>query len=290
MMKLLLNPATKKSLDVLLSHPAHGVLIEGPSGSGKYTLGLHIISCLGQISPQSLNSYQYFLHLKPEPNSTLGIDDIRSAQHFLRLKTTGQNSLRRFLLISQASTLSEEAQNALLKTLEEPPEDTIIILLVENSQQLLPTCRSRLRLITIKPPSLEASYKYFASSNISRAQLEKLYYLSDGYTGLLQSLISQDKSHPLYEAVQSAKTLIGSSRYERLCKVEELAKNKGQAQLTIDALGRVSRAMLYAAIKSQDTKLIKIWHSNTRLITDTQSNLKYNPQYKLLLTNLFINL
>lgn len=289
-MKLLLNQSTQKSVDTLLSHPVHGILIEGPNGSGKYTLGLHIIGKLGRLAPDALENYQYFLHIQPTIKKNLGIEDIRTAQHFLRLKTTGKNNLRRFVLISQASTMSEEAQNALLKTLEEPPEDTVIVLLVEDSHQLLPTCISRLRTITVKPASLEASYKYFESANITKKDFDKLYYLSDGYVGVLYSLIYNNSPHPLYDAVGVAKSIIASPRYERLCKIEELAKNKEQAQLIIDALRKVSRAMLYVAIKSQNPKQIKKWHNNASLIIETQSNIKYNPQYKLLLTNLFINL
>lgn len=77
----------------------------------------------------------------------IGIADIRDLQHQLVLKPTGsQYSLG---VIYDAEKLTTEAQNALLKTLEEPPAHALIYLLMQNAQSLLPTIFSRCQIIDL---------------------------------------------------------------------------------------------------------------------------------------------
>jgi len=71
----------------------------------------------------------------------------------VKLKTAGKNNLRRFVIIEDADLLTDDAQNSLLQLLEEPPIDTMIILLIQNLQEILPTILSRLQIISVKKPS-----------------------------------------------------------------------------------------------------------------------------------------
>jgi len=71
----------------------------------------------------------------------IGIEIVRQIKAWLSKKSYQEK--KRFILIYQAQNLTVEAQNAFLKTLEEPPENTVIILITDNSYQLLPTIISR---------------------------------------------------------------------------------------------------------------------------------------------------
>jgi DNA polymerase-3 subunit delta' len=73
-------------------------------------------------------------------------------------------SARRGVLIDGAETLTEEAQNALLKTLEEPPAGACLILVANSETALLPTILSRARLVRFGRPSREESLAVIASS------------------------------------------------------------------------------------------------------------------------------
>lgn len=76
----------------------------------------------------------------------LGIVEIRQAIHFLQIKPIGTSG--KMVIIKEAEKMTEEAQNCLLKTLEEPPENTTIVLLAPDPDRLLPTVVSRCRIVT----------------------------------------------------------------------------------------------------------------------------------------------
>ena len=77
------------------------------------------------------------------------IDDVRSGIQFLSLTSANQNW--RVLVIDSADEMNENAANALLKLLEEPPAHTVIFLTSHNMGKLLPTIRSRCRQIMVSP-------------------------------------------------------------------------------------------------------------------------------------------
>lgn len=72
--------------------------------------------------------------------ASISIQDVRSMQKRIQIKPLGE---RYVVLIPDGDFMQEVAQNALLKTLEEPPGDTVILLLAEDIENLLPTVRSR---------------------------------------------------------------------------------------------------------------------------------------------------
>lgn len=82
------------------------------------------------------------------PENSIGIEKIREIISAISLKP--YQSPKKIVIIKDAQKLTTEAQNAFLKTLEEPPPNTIIILLVENPDQLLPTILSRCEVLPIK--------------------------------------------------------------------------------------------------------------------------------------------
>ncbi|MDD5614228.1 MAG: AAA family ATPase [Candidatus Omnitrophica bacterium] len=87
--------------------------------------------------------------IRPEDKSgEITIDQIRDLQKFLNL--SAQNCETKFFIIDDADTMNIEAANAFLKSLEEPPMDSVIILATSRSDILIPTIRSRCREIKFK--------------------------------------------------------------------------------------------------------------------------------------------
>lgn len=82
-----------------------------------------------------------------ESDQSIGIDAIRALIHQCSLQSSGQ----RGIWIKDAARLTTEAQNALLKLLEEPPARTTIMLTVSSPDGLLPTIISRCQLIRVRP-------------------------------------------------------------------------------------------------------------------------------------------
>ncbi len=82
---------------------------------------------------------------------SIKIETIRQAQHWLM--STPLNRSEKIMIIPKAQELTEEAQNALLKTLEEPPTQAAIFLCIPHPELLLPTVISRCQEITLSGPS-----------------------------------------------------------------------------------------------------------------------------------------
>lgn len=91
------------------------------------------------------NNPDFFLLEAAE--TSIGIEDVRSLQKYISLKPYQED--KKIVLIKEAQNLTVEAQNALLKTLEEPPETVHIILTVRDSGELIPTIISRCHVIDL---------------------------------------------------------------------------------------------------------------------------------------------
>ena len=89
----------------------------------------------------------YVSHEKP---NTISVDDIRTqVNNDVAIKP--YSSRYKVYIINEAEKMTPQAQNAILKTLEEPPEYAVILLLVSNVNTLLPTILSRCVLLNMKP-------------------------------------------------------------------------------------------------------------------------------------------
>lgn len=90
---------------------------------------------------------------KTAAKQSIGIEEIKQLQQKLYLKPI--RSPQKAIIIHDAQLLTTEAQNALLKVLEEPPEQTIIILTTESVEALLPTILSRCKIVQLEEKKQE---------------------------------------------------------------------------------------------------------------------------------------
>jgi DNA polymerase-3 subunit delta' len=94
-------------------------------------------------------------------------------------------------VVGEAERLSSEAQNSLLKTLEEPPDDTFLLLIATSAERLLPTIRSRCQPVSFGPLPTDFVAEKLASQQVTPADARYLAELSDGSLGLAIRLASQ---------------------------------------------------------------------------------------------------
>ncbi len=278
---LLLHPQTRQDIERFVQSPKHALLITGGSGSGKMTVAVDAASEILSVDPTTLQDYPYFMTIQTTP---VGIDQIRSITTFLRLRTTGSRTIRRVIIIENANTMTTEAQNALLKSLEEPPADTLIILLADRAQSLLPTVTSRVTTVPIKTPSYDAIKEYFSEPESS---LIVAHALSDGKVGLLQALLSEDNDHPLIQKITEAKKLLQMTTYKKLIEVNTLGANKDEARKLLSALKQIATAALK---QTDDPKHAQRWHRVLLQSHRTEILLDESVNTKLALTDLMLNL
>lgn len=149
------NAVTEKTV-------SHAYIINGERGSGKKMLAsLFAMSLLceeGGPEPctachscrqaETRNHPDIIWVTHEKPNS-ISVDDIREqVNHTIAIKP--YQSPYKIYIIDRAETMTVQAQNALLKTIEEPPEYAVILLLTENAQALLPTINSRCVILKLR--------------------------------------------------------------------------------------------------------------------------------------------
>ena len=112
----------------------------------------------------------------------IGIGEVREIQHQASLKP--YEGEHRVFIFDGAEHMSEDAANALLKTLEEPPPQVLLALLASNEEALLPTILSRCRRVELRPmPMKEIAKELMESHSLSNEEAEKLARLAMGCLG-----------------------------------------------------------------------------------------------------------
>ena len=200
----------------------HALLIGGPRGIGKATLAYRFARYV--LSKRATDSYFVQTENRDAPLALPSGDDVgvrvssgthadlfilekginprtgrsrgeitvgeaRQLYHFLSL--TPAESLWRIAVVDAADEMNRNAANAVLKSLEEPPPRTILILVSHAPGRLLPTIRSRCQKITLRPLPLPKFTSVVKSvySKLTEADLSILRQLSEGSPGLALSII-----------------------------------------------------------------------------------------------------
>lgn len=156
------------------------LLIHGPVGCGRGLVAMRVaelhlgqdpvklISLADALPGTSLGGHPDLLLVKPElkkdktdggkTKDSIGVDQIRAIRDFLELKSHRGGS--RVIIVSPADLLTPEAANALLKTLEEPPSGSVIVLVIERLTRLPATVISRCQRVTVRKPARADAEKW----------------------------------------------------------------------------------------------------------------------------------
>ncbi len=123
----------------------HAILIAGEAGSGCAALARRAAAlyCLDADAPERLYACPNYFELSGDKT---GVAEARGLMAATALR--GFNGQRRAFVLTDAHRMSLQSQNALLKTLEEPPEDTLLVL-SGSEEGLLPTLRSRCMIVRL---------------------------------------------------------------------------------------------------------------------------------------------
>ncbi len=280
-MNIVLHPAEQKRFDEYAKNPAHAILLVAPTGSGKETvlhelalaiLGEHPSGRLFEVVPESEKQH-------------VGIEEIRKIKTTTKLATNEQ----RVVVIANAHTMTHEAQNSLLKILEEPPKNTTFLLSSPSKEQLLETVVSRTQVWQMRLPSTAQLEAYF--SGAEPHALRRALAISDRRVGLMTALLEEGEiEHPLLTAITRSKELLQETKFERLCQVEALAKDSAATQELLGALELTAKAGLTAAANNNNQPAISEWRRKLNAIAEAKKQASASVQAKLVLSNLFVRL
>ena len=173
-----------------------GYLFVGPEGTGRLRTALNFakaINCLKKNESPcekcapcikiDANIHPDVVIVEPKgASSSIGIDQIRELISKANLKPYEGN--KKVFIVNKANSMNQEASNAFLKTLEEAPDNTVLILISESKELLLPTIVSRLSMVRFFTVSSEILEKILIhEKNISKEEAIILSKFSLGRIG-----------------------------------------------------------------------------------------------------------
>ncbi len=217
---------------------AHAYILAGDRGMGKKTLAKAFAMTLlcekgGEEPCMECHSCRQFLsenhpdmitvtHEKP---ASIGVEDIR-AQVNDTVSIRPYSSRYKIYLIDEAEKMTVQAQNALLKTIEEPPAYVILLLLTVNPDQMLPTILSRCELIRLKPLQDRTVSRYLSEKKgLSEAQADIYAAFARGSLGRALEITSSEQfSDMMADMLRLLKSVRGMETPLLLEYVSRMAK------------------------------------------------------------------
>lgn len=171
----------------------HGYIFFGEKSVGKATFARNLANFLefGKFGDSAGVLTETLFITSGTESESVGIDDIRDLKHFLYSKPV--NSVKRVAIVDGADQLTNQAQNAILKIAEEPPETGLIILILENPDSLLPTLQSRFQKIYFgRATSPEIKNHLTKTLKLGDKEASRIVGLSFGRTGRAISMATSD--------------------------------------------------------------------------------------------------
>ncbi len=186
----------------------HAFLISGPDGSGKTTLATEIAAALNcerregaELPCHVCNTCRRikegsFIDVKrlekPKDKMTIGVGEVRAFREDMFLSAT--ESDYKIYIIDDADKMTPNAQNALLKVLEEPPTNVVILILSESDDAILTTIKSRAQYVAMERFDENGLLEYFKSRGArlpiaDENTLRELLMCADGRIGRARELI-----------------------------------------------------------------------------------------------------
>ena len=177
----------------------------------------------------------------PKDRTTIPVDDIREMIRFCSVRSSDGNM--RIVLIFDVDRMTVQAQNCLLKTLEDPPEDICIVLVTEHTEALLPTVLSRCRIIRFKPWDDAVILRILKEQGIGQERAEEVLAAADGSIGKALELASDEAYWKLKKEVKD--NFFYTFRRSDILRISNGWKNrKGEAEQILSMLEADVRVLL----------------------------------------------
>ncbi len=228
---------------------SHAYLFAGSEKLGKRTLALQWVSLLfGDKISKDFSNHSDFVFITPEEKE-IKISQIRDLIRRFSLKSSF-NSVKA-AVIDNAHLMNQEAQTALLKTLEEPRGDSVLILISDKIHYLLPTILSRVQLVKFNLVKEEEINRYLLGKGFLKKEAEELSSISSGKPGLVMDFISDKKAVGAFKKkIEEVKNLSKSMLYSRFQYVKDLSEEPIETQKTLDVWLNYFRDILLARFSS----------------------------------------
>lgn len=275
---LVLHPTTKLNLSQFISSDSHALLLIGNRGSGKGAVLSALASELGASRDEDR------IYLKSD-EASISINQARTLRSLLNLHQAHGKVLS--VIIENAEKLTTEAQNALLKQLEEPAENIYFLLSTHDKNSLLPTVISRLTQVKLNRLGTEALMVHFESVGYSGSEISRALSLANNNIGLAQRVL-KDEAADYIEGIAKAKLILNSNLVEKLLLIDVLAKDKPNLSNFLSALERILEAGFRVAITKQQN--VDSWAKKLHAVEEAVKALGENVSVRVLVLRLMLQL
>ncbi len=218
----------------------HAYLFTGPQGVGRRTLALRMAQALNCPTPSApgvpcgtCNTCRHIADMQhpdlyvvqaEQVGGTLKVDQIRTLQHGLSLAPYA--AAHKIALLLRFEEAHPSAANALLKTLEEPPPNVVLLLTASDSEALLPTIVSRCEVLRLRPlPANLVAQGLQERWQVPADTARLLAHISNGRPGYALGLYQHpERMEARRQAIETLLELLPADRVTRFAAAENLSK------------------------------------------------------------------
>ncbi len=267
---------------------SHSYLFVGIQGIGKKMIATEfakMILCLDDNKycnhcksciEFDTNNNPDFVLISPDENN-IKIEQIRDIQK--RIQEKPIISEKKVYIIDNADLMTTEAQNCLLKTLEEPPEFAVIILIGSNSNTFLPTIKSRCTIMNFNKISDEEMTKYLREKCDVKNIDQNMLYMYQGSIGKALELKEKQEEYKNIENI-----INNIDRYDLIDFInnaEILYKSKEEINDILDYIN----VILFNKAKDE-----YLYTNCIQIVENTKKRLKQNANYDMSIDNMLFNI
>lgn len=232
---------------------SHAYMFEGPSGVGKNTMARELATTL--LEMENLFNSPDYIEITPDGNS-IKIAQIRKLQSAILVKPYKSYKI---YVIDEAQKMTVEAQNALLKTLEEPPKYAIIILITNNKESLLDTIKSRCEIIKFTPIPLVEVADYLTQTGVDKNRASLLANFSRGSMQKAIELSESEDFHIMRDDVQKyVETFLTGSMLDIMDIQSSIEKYKDNITNVLDLLVNYFRDIMMVKENVDSSMIINL--------------------------------
>ena len=253
----------------------HALLFTGPEELGKKTIALELISF---IFKDNLLNHPDFRLIEPKTGQ-IKIAQIRELNWKLSLKPIKAPLFG--AVIDKAHSMTLEAQNCFLKTLEEPKTKSLLILITEHSNYLLPTIISRCENLKFYPVKNEEINLYLEQRKVPKENIKEIIEFSLGRPGkAVHFLKNPEKLEERKKKIEKLKKISNSPFSFRFKYIKELAKEEDLRETLDIWLSYFRRNLLFTKNNENLLKIKSVLDSIQETIFLT-STTNVNPRLAL---------
>jgi DNA polymerase III, gamma/tau subunits len=306
---------------VRLDKVSHAYILNGENGSGKYTLAKAfamtlqcekkgVESCMECASCKKAigDNHPDIISIHHEKPNTIGVEDIRE-QLVSDMMIKPYSGAYKIYIIDEAEKLTVQAQNALLKTMEEPPSYAVIMLLTNNISSFLPTIVSRGITLDLKVVPDKLIKEYLMSElQVPDYKADISVAFAQGNVGKAINIATSDNFNELKEAAFRLLNQINKMDINEVVEnTKKISEFKGHIEEYLDILAmwyrdvvlfKASQEVGYIIFKDQLNKIKEQARKSSyegledilEAINKAKSRLKANVNFDLVMELLFLKI